>query len=158
MGNGGALFVRRARGQLHSRDSRRSCARAERRCRRSSEAAASGEPGESSVQATRTQSDGSEDRGLTGRGLHERVRERERERGSVRAREGEGTGVYATAVGVRLSLWQEDGDGFFLCVRARERGKEKQRRERERERENDPRVRGTRRSTCATVSSSTLTK
>jgi len=49
------------------------CARAERCCRRSSEAAASVELGESSVQATRTQSDGGEDRGLTGRGLHERV-------------------------------------------------------------------------------------
>jgi len=116
------------------REIRISCARAERRCRRSSEAAASAEPGESSVQATRTQSDGSEDRGLTGRGLHERVRERER--GSVRAREGEGTGVYATAVGVRLSLWQEDGDGFFsvcTCTRARKRKANGEKRERERE-------------------------
>jgi len=48
------------------------------RYRRSSEAAASARLGESSVQVTTAESDGGEDRGLTGRGVYERERERER--------------------------------------------------------------------------------
>jgi len=70
------------------------------RYRRSSEAAASARLEESSVQVTTAESDGGEDRGLTGRGVYER--EREWERGwerewRKRGRETE-RGVYTTAV------------------------------------------------------------
>lgn len=81
---------------------------------RSSEAAASvsgQETGESSVQATRTESDGGEDRGLIGRGVHEREGERER------------TGVYATLVGIGSLSGRRTGIFLFICVyvRVRER-------------------------------------
>ena len=94
----------------------------------------------------------------------ERERERERESEGARARERErekereGTGVYVTAVSVRLSLWQEDGDGFFRVYahasqeKKRERKKERKREKATREWEEHGQL------TCATISSSTLTK
>lgn len=90
----------------------------------SSEAAASARPGESSVQATRTESDGGEDRGLIGRGVHEREGERER------------TGVYATVVGIGSLSGRRTGI-FLFCVYAyaNDRDNEEKRRQKERERE-----------------------
>jgi len=101
------------------------------RCRCSSEAAASAKPGESSVQATRTESDGGEDRGLTGRGVHERESERERER--ERAKEQAFT---RRRLAQALSLAHEDSSFFRVYAHANEKDSEENNdRESERQRE-----------------------
>jgi len=93
------------------------------------------------VQVTTAESDGGEDRGLTGRGVYERERERERERG-VRAR------VEKERERDRKRRLHDSGDigslsdrrigtVFFLCVRACKRERERNERERERERERE---------------------